>query len=266
MNSRHSRQSFLGPDIAAVTARTEATIVGLCGGGSHVAQQLAHIGIGRFNLVDFDRVEDHNINRMVGLTAEEAERGDLKVDVIARRIRGINPNAYIKVFAQPWQVVGQELKFSTIIFGCVDSYGVRDELERFARRYLIPYIDVGMDVHGEEERYAVSGQIILSLPNRPCMRCFGFVTEARLAEEARGYGNAGARPQVVWPNATLAATAVGLLMQLILPWSETLSPPLYTEYDGNRLKLFPSSKVAALGDRRCAHFDGADALGDIAWL
>jgi len=89
MDSRHQRQSFLGKDVQEVATATEATIVGLCGGGSHVAQQLAHVGIGNLNLVDHDRAEVHNGNRMVGLTDEEARRAELKVDVITRHIQGI---------------------------------------------------------------------------------------------------------------------------------------------------------------------------------
>ena len=84
MTERHARQGFLGPQAERLLAHTEVTIVGLCGGGSHLAQQLAHIGVGRFNLVDFDRADVSNSNRMVGLDAAAAERKDRKVDVIDR--------------------------------------------------------------------------------------------------------------------------------------------------------------------------------------
>lgn len=265
MDSRHDRQSFLGADVDTVTSSTEATIVGLCGGGSHVAQQLAHIGIGRFNLVDFDPAEEHNCNRMVGLTAAEAKRQDLKVEVVMRRILAINPKAVINQYPTHWEKIAGHLKNSTAIFGCIDSYRVRDELERFARRYLIPYFDVGMDVNATANGFSVSGQMIMSLPDQLCMRCFGFITEERLAEEARRYGDAGGRPQVVWPNGTLASAAVGAFMQLLLPWSSALQPPLFLEYDGNRLTMTLSHKIAALVGRRCSHFDGVNSIGDVDW-
>lgn len=266
MDSRHQRQSFLGNDVQEVATATEATIVGLCGGGSHVAQQLAHVGIGNLNLVDHDRAEVHNGNRMVGLTDEEARRAELKVDVITRRIQGINPRAVVRPYSMRWEEAAAGLKGSHVIFGCVDSYRVRYELERFARRYLIPYIDVGMDVNATPNGFSISGQVILSLPGYPCMRCMGFITGDRLAEEARQYGDAGGRPQVVWPNGSLASTAVGVLMQLLLPWSKNLKPPLFLEYDGNRMTVSPSHKIAALGGRSCPHFSGPDALGDVDWV
>lgn len=264
MENRHSRQSFLGPNVESVAERSRVTIVGLCGGGSHVAQQLAHIGFGHFELVDNDAADDTNTNRMVGLTHEEAQREELKVNVVRQRILAINPKANVVIHPKRWEQVSGALKGSTVIFGCVDSYSVRDELERFARRYLIPYIDVGMDVHGADGNFNISGQVILSLPDQPCMRCFGFITDERLAEEAQKYGKAGGKPQVVWPNGVLASTAVAKFMQLILPWRAAMAPPLFTEYDGNRLILQPSNKIAAVRST-CPHFAGDAALGDIDW-
>ena len=41
---RYSRQSFLGPDSEALISRCTIGVPGLGGGGSHVIQQLAHVG------------------------------------------------------------------------------------------------------------------------------------------------------------------------------------------------------------------------------
>lgn len=79
------------------------------------------------------------------------------------------------------------------------------------------YIDIGMDVHGDE-RPVIGGQIILSSPCGPCMTCMGFLTAEKLAAEAARYGSAGGRPQVVWPNGALASTAVGLAVDLVTGW------------------------------------------------
>jgi hypothetical protein len=40
------------------------------------------------------------------------------------------------------------------------EYRERDELERFARRFLIPYIDLGMDVHEVQRRFTLAAQAI----------------------------------------------------------------------------------------------------------
>ena len=85
------------------------------------------------------------------------------------------------------------------IFGCVDSYRERDELERFTRRFLIPYIDIGMDVHGAEGKFSISGQAVLSSPGGACLWCLGILTQERITREAGTYGKAGSRPQVSTP-------------------------------------------------------------------
>ena len=41
---RYSRQSFLGSESEEFIARATVAVAGLGGGGSHVVQQLAHIG------------------------------------------------------------------------------------------------------------------------------------------------------------------------------------------------------------------------------
>lgn len=266
MREHLQRQSFLGPESDARLASARVGIVGLCGGGSHVAQQLAHVGVGYFVPTDFDRGDQTNRNRMIGLTARAAQEGQLKTDVISRLIKDVNPVAEVNPFAGRWQDNAMALRACDVIFGCVDSYEQRDQLERFARRYLIPYIDVGMDVTGGADRFVISGQVILSMAGCPCMRCMGFLTDELLAAEANRYGAAGGRPQVVWPNGVLASTAVGIFMSLLTPWNGAVRPPLYSEYDGNRMIVQPSRRLSYLNGLTCPHFPlQPGALGDVQW-
>ena len=53
-------------------------IVGLGGGGSHIVQQLAHIGIHYFTCFDGDVVEYTNLNRLVGAIASDVADRILK--------------------------------------------------------------------------------------------------------------------------------------------------------------------------------------------
>jgi hypothetical protein len=79
-----------------------------------------------------------------------------------------------------------------VIVGSVDSFKERQQLERFARRHLIPYVDIGMDVHKLGDRhYLIGGQVFLSSPGQPCLRCCNIVTDERLEQEALRYGDAG---------------------------------------------------------------------------
>jgi hypothetical protein len=92
----------------------------------------------------------------------------------------------------------------------------------------------------------------------------GLVTDEALAKEAARYGAAGGKPQVVWPNGTLASIAVGSFMKLVTPWETHKPTPLLLEYDGDLQTVAPSNKLAYLL-RYCRHFDSMNELGDPFW-
>ena len=138
-----------------------------------------------------------------------ATKATPKTTVSRRLIKGIKPNAQVLQVAKEWQEKGRLIAGCDLVFGCVDTYIAREQIERVCRRFMIPFIDIGMDVTELADGYLISGQMILSMPNEPCMRCFGFLNEEVLAQEAARYGAAGGRPQVIWPNGILASAAVG---------------------------------------------------------
>ncbi|KFG90844.1 UBA/THIF-type NAD/FAD binding protein [Sphingobium herbicidovorans NBRC 16415] len=255
------RQSFLGAGSDKRLGALTIGIVGLGGGGSHIAQQLAHVGIGHFVLVDDDEIDETNLNRLVGGTRIDVDAKARKVDIAERLIRMVNPTAHILTVAQKWQQAVDALSACDLIFGCLDNVRGKDELEGFCRRLLIPYIDQGMDVHAIDEHYLIAGQVVLSVPGGPCLRCLGIVTEEALEEEARNYGAAGGKPQVIWPNGVLASTAVGLFLQLVTPWHRSVVTGAALEYDGNAHSVQASDRFRRLKGRPCLHRP-TDELGD----
>jgi hypothetical protein len=265
--SRLDRQSFLGSDSDAILNAATIGIVGLGGGGSHVAQQTAHMGIGGYVNADPDVIEDTNTNRLVGGTLADVVVPLAKVAIAERLIRGLIPAARIIGRQKDWHAVADDLKLCDVILGAVDGFREREQLERFARKHLIPYIDIGMDVHEiDKKNFLVSGQVIVSMPGAPCMRCCGFITEERLEEEARHYSAAGARPQVVWANGVLASTAVGLLTQLLTPWYTTPSGFVHLDYDGNKGTVTRNTRMEMLKNHVCPHHppeETGDPLFDI---
>ncbi|MGO4213140.1 ThiF family adenylyltransferase [Terriglobus sp. YAF25] len=123
------RQSFLGAHSDTVLARSRAALIGLGGGGSHIAQQLAHIGLGHFLVIDPDFIEDTNLNRLVGGTQEDVRLGTAKVDIAERVIKSVNPVAEVVKRLASWAEVTAELRDVDVIFSCVDSIGCRSELD-----------------------------------------------------------------------------------------------------------------------------------------
>lgn len=259
--SRYDRQSFLGADSDARLARVTIGIVGLGGGGSHVIQQLAHIGIAGIVAVDPDIIEASNLNRLIGGTLDDVAACRAKADIAARMVRNLVDRPQLRALRCKWQDATAALAECDIIIGGVDSFAERAELEAFCRRLLIPYIDMGMDVHAVGEHFSIGGQVVLSMPGCACLWCLGILTEARLEAEAQTYGAAGGKPQVVWPNGVLASLAVGLTMQLLTPWLKHPLGSAYLEYDGNRQQVATSNRLHAIGDTPCRHYRG-DETGD----
>jgi len=260
--TRLDRQSFLGADSDAILDAATIGIVGLGGGGSHFAQQAAHMGIGGYVNADPDIIEDTNTNRLIGGTLADVAVSMPKVTIAERLIRGLRPKARIISVQADWRDAADDLKRCDVIIGAVDGFQEREQLERFVRRHLIPYIDIGMDVHELGKKgFLVSGQVILSMPGAPCMRCCGFITDERLEQEAKRYGAAGSRPQVVWSNGVLASTAMGLLTQVLTPWYPNPPKFVFLDYDGNKGTMTRNARMELLRDHVCPHHP-ADETGD----
>lgn len=117
-----------------------------------------HIGFQNYVLYDDDAVEESNLNRLVGATAADALAETPKLHLAKMKIYSLQPRATVRGFACKWQEQPEALRECQIVIGCVDSYKGREELEIACRRYLMHYIDIGMDVHGEK-RPIIGGQV-----------------------------------------------------------------------------------------------------------
>jgi hypothetical protein len=253
-SNRYTRQSFLGPDSERIFSNAIVGIVGLGGGGSHISQQLAHLGIVNYVLCDADRITFTNLNRTVNATLFDVIFKRYKTVIAARTIRRLHWNASIINHHEHWESGTDSLMHCDIIVGCVDSFSGRRDLEAFCRRHLIPYVDVGMDVQGLGDRYEIIGQVILSMPGRPCMRCMGFLNDQVLAEEARLYGAAGERPQVVWSNGVLCSAAVGIVVDLLTGWSRSGRDCTYLNFRGSDLSLTEDRRLEHIRNNDCLHY------------
>jgi hypothetical protein len=254
-DERFSRQSFLGGHNQAAIERAVVGVAGLGGGGGHVVQQLAHIGFMNYYLFDGDGADVSNLNRLVIATEDDAAAGTLKVELARRRILSVRSAARVETFPCRWQERPEPLHSCDLVFGCVDGLAERRELEIACRRHLVPLIDIGMDVHivGDEPP-RMGGQVILSMSGSPCMTCLGFLNDASLAREAGLYGDAGPRPQVVWPNGALASTAVGIAVDLLTDWTRRMRGAVYLMYDGNAGTITPHPRLAYHDGAPCPHF------------
>ena len=144
-------------------------IIGLGTGGAHVAIELAKCGVGRFLLVDRDRLSVGNVVRHPGGVSQV---GRTKVNVVRDLILEKNPAATIEV--SPLQ-----LTFETA--GVVAALVKRADLvicgtDNRKSKLLVNELCVAADVpaiYGGAFRRAYGGQILRVHPKvSPCHQCF----------------------------------------------------------------------------------------------
>lgn len=86
---RFSRlEKLIGEEKLINLSKKSVLILGVGGVGGYVAESLARSGIGTLILVDFDTVDESNINRQI--IALDSTIGLKKVDVLEKRIKEIN--------------------------------------------------------------------------------------------------------------------------------------------------------------------------------
>lgn len=91
---RNRTALLLGGEGVERLARASVAVFGLGGVGSFTAEALARAGIGRLVLVDGDVVDETNLNRQ--LVALRSTVGLPKAEVMARRVRDINPDCQVE--------------------------------------------------------------------------------------------------------------------------------------------------------------------------
>lgn len=125
-----------------------ACIVGASGTGSIVAEQLARMGIGKLILIDFDKTEFKNLNRILNSTIEDAKVGRLKTEMLASKILQYRDDIEIQCINSS---IGcrEAIKASgdaDVIFCCVDSLEGRQICDRISSAFLQPLLDVGVTI------------------------------------------------------------------------------------------------------------------------
>lgn len=119
-------KSLLGEDGIKKLQNASVTIVGVGGVGGEVAVLLARSGIGRLRLIDFDVVDETNINRQA--VAYTNTVGKKKTDILAEIIKKINPNCLVEAISKRLtkENVG-ELLGDFFVVDAIDS--VQDKVE-----------------------------------------------------------------------------------------------------------------------------------------
>src|SRR5712672_1285995 len=91
-------ERLFGADGLARLRAAHVCVVGVGGVGSWAVEGLARSGIGALTLIDLDDVCVTNVNRQ--LPALDGTIGRPKVEVLAERVRAINPECRVETVAE----------------------------------------------------------------------------------------------------------------------------------------------------------------------
>jgi tRNA A37 threonylcarbamoyladenosine dehydratase len=103
-------------------------------------------------LIADDSTASSSLGKLVGATLSDSLAHTPKLHLAKMMIYQLQPESRVSSFVSKWQDNPEPLHECQIVIGCVDSYKARQELEIVCRRYLMHYIDIGMDVHGEDRQ------------------------------------------------------------------------------------------------------------------
>lgn len=182
--------SMWGEKLQGVFGRLRVGVVGAGSVGSLVAETLARMGVGRLSVIDFDRVERHNLDRL--LHAHEEHIGKLKVDVLKPELQKSGTASGFEVNVVAKSLVDAPAYRAAldcdVLFSCVDRPWPKRILNHLAYAHLIPVIDGGIAimVAGGKLKHA-DWSVHTSGPGRACLECVGGYDPALVSAEMEGY-------------------------------------------------------------------------------
>ncbi|MDI1339995.1 ThiF family adenylyltransferase [Polaromonas sp.] len=149
------KASFTGPENRPVAftsgmtvelGRLSASVIGASGTGSVAGEQLARLGFGRVFVIDFDRLELKNLNRILNSKRADADANRLKVEAFAEAVAAYRGEGV--AIPVPASIATRDSVLaaaqSDVVFCCVDTLEARQIADLIAAAFLLPLFDVGV--------------------------------------------------------------------------------------------------------------------------
>ncbi len=167
--SRYSRQILLSQvDISGQLKLKQSKVLILgCGGlGCASATYLAAAGIGCISLIDFDAIDDSNLQRQIAFN--ESSIGEPKAKALANRLTQINRHIQVDYRIEKAiesNLLGQLENFDLVLDGC-DNFETRFTANRAAVKLKTPLVSAAA--------IGFQGQLAsfdANISTSPCYRC-----------------------------------------------------------------------------------------------
>ena len=134
---------LLGKETLARFAASKVMVVGLGGVGAYAAEMLCRAGVGNMVILDSDTVSVTNRNRQ--LIALESTIGKLKTEVVAQRLRDINPAINLTIIPEYIEESNLEEIFRMAgeldyVVDAIDTLAPKISLIKYCVEHKIPHV------------------------------------------------------------------------------------------------------------------------------
>lgn len=123
---------LIGKDNIEKLSQSKVAVFGVGGVGSYVVEALVRAGIGEITIIDADKVDETNINRQLLATRDVI--GEIKVDVLEKRILSINPDIKVNKICDFYCAENREKFFNQkydYVIDAIDSLASKIDLIKY---------------------------------------------------------------------------------------------------------------------------------------
>lgn len=183
LDARFDRQRIaIGSEGQALLSIMSVAVVGLGGLGSHVVQQLLHLGVGHLVAIDPDRIEPSNLSRVVGAKSSDARERAPKIAIARQLADELHASTRLTLIAGDVRESASVARLleADFVFGCTDTQLSRLMLNALAHQYYVPVLDLGVEL---QLGGSMGGRVSAIGPDGGCLWCWGILSPDRIRLE-----------------------------------------------------------------------------------
>jgi len=139
---------LIGKENQDKLSKKEVLIIGAGGLGNIIASTISCVGLKKIYIIDFDKIEIHNIHRQFQFSKNDI--GKYKAEVLAKKLSRCQElkyyvNKFDDNFIKKIENKEADIKKIDLIFDASDNFEVRKLIDKFAKRLNIPWIYASVD-------------------------------------------------------------------------------------------------------------------------
>ena len=226
-----ARQQIFGENNQQTLSQLKVGLIGCGGIGSIFAELLGRLGVRNWVLIDPDRLEQVNLNRMTGASQKMVEQQWYKVHYVKHLIKKIyDQGSHVKTLptAIANESATQEISDCDLIVVATDNHLSRKTAQELALKYMRPLVCLGthIDVKSDGTPRMYCRITVPPMGGDWCLMCGNIINLQRAALESApaqinhmaenaGYLEGVNDPSVFWLNSICASTAVGVIHGMV---------------------------------------------------